>query len=331
MRRFLLVWMVLLCVAAPAAFAQDMDWAPVFAAVEAANPKGLEQEVAFDEAGDWLSVTLAQTGQLAGWIEGTQWSGMVFAMPEMTPVTWDDVFTDGDAAAARIEEIAGADGEANAYAEYTEISPVPRDSFTVVDGVMTVYYPVDQLSYFSGRSGAYSFYAYELDGLLAEGVPLTVGDMAQAKDTLAEVLETGALPGPLKAWTIGLPVADAEDVLGLVDTPDLKDNVAVWQYEAPQMRGISLLSAVDAERTVGDTISGILAKRMDFSGLCTGIATQEDCIAALGTPDYTDTVDTADAYSLLPVGETLTWEGETHTFSMHFAENTLHAILLMAK
>ena len=118
--------------------------------------------VTFSQDGDWLSAVLSREETLPQMGSVTQWEGVAYHLSTGEPVGWDEVFSDGDAAAARLEEIAQTALYANAYAEYSRFSPVPRDSFALENGQLTVYYPAEQFSHFSGVSGALSVYAYEM-------------------------------------------------------------------------------------------------------------------------------------------------------------------------
>lgn len=332
MRR--IIWLLCaVCMMMTAAFASaevETQENPLLAATDALYSQIQErtagkdtEDIAFHEQGDWMSV-VARTndGAYVGW------QGVTYDLAAGALVSWDDLFIDGDAAAAQIEAIAEAASSGNAYSEHNDTAPVPRDNFAVVDGQLRIYYPPEQLSYFSGRAEVLSLYAYELEGLWQEGVPVTRGDTALAAQAMEEALSTGALPGGLAVWPIGTSMAAAEEALILVDTPNLTHEEAVWHFEAPEMRGVSFLSALDEDRIPAQTIDGIYAERIDFSGLCTGIATREECVAALGEPAETRAVETTDAYSRLPVGETLVWTGHGRTLSLHFVEDALHSITL---
>lgn len=328
MRRLFAALIVLcLIAAAPLALATEGPWDVIFDALDALNPDKLVQDVDFGEAGDLMSATVSQEGMLAPGRTGIQWYGLVFNTATGERLAWDALFTDGDAAAARMESIAEASMYDNAYAEHNQIAPIPRDSFTVSESAVTVYYPWDQFSSFSGHSGGFSFLAYELDGLLQEGLPPYAGNPVDAPSTLAATFDTGALPGFLADWTIGRPMQEAADALRLVDVPDYKGDFAVWEFETPEMRGISLLSAKDDDRTATATIAGILARRIDFSGLQTGVSTLNACTAALGEPASRGT-SPDDAYALEPAGEYIEYENGQLALRLNFVDGVLHSLRL---
>lgn len=328
MRRIAALLMALILCMAPAAMAEDLQRATeaFFSVVMEKEPTAVAEDIGFYEEGSWQSAVFRFKDQ-----DFTKWIGMVFNPDADALVTWEDLFVDGDAAAEHIEALALADMDNNAYAEYKDVAPVPRDNFALRDGQLFIYYPPTQLSYFSGRAGAYSFYAYELDGFLQEGVPLAKGDTAQAKQAVETALLSGTLPGLPDICAIGKPMKDVADVMTLVDVPDYKDEYAVWRFEAPEMRGVVLLSDKDDDRVETATITGVHAERMDFSGLQPGIATFDTCNTATGESGGRGTVEGVNAaYALVPDGEFLAFEDGGMKLSLHTVEGILHSITLSA-
>ena len=328
MRRLFCCFLIILLTAASVSLAEPLPLDAVFEAVEGFRAEGFTHSAEFIQADPWLSAVIMKEGHFEGVGRGTEWIGLVFNLETGERIAWDDLFADGDAAAEVIERIISESSFKNAYSEYNAISPVPRDNFAVSGDTLTVYYPVGQLSHFSGRCGAFSFYAYELSGLLKEDIPLQAGDPALAKEALAAALTAKALPGPLSKWSIGSPMRDAKNELTLVDVPDFTYDYAIYRFEAPEMRGVFLLSNPDEDNAETAVIAGIMAERIDFSGLCTGVANREDCVAALGNPDEVDSVNESDAYSRLPIGETLRWLDGDVALEMHFVQNTLHSVTI---
>ncbi|MDR0896368.1 MAG: hypothetical protein LBN04_00775 [Oscillospiraceae bacterium] len=325
MRRFFcIILAVCLLAALPVAVSEELALASqaLFAALMAKDPQALGQMPQIDQTGDWLSAVARIDGA-----DGARWAAATYSLSSGALATWDDLFIDGDAAAAHLEALAGA-SQGNTYHEFNQIHPIPRDSFALRGGQLFIYYPQNQLAHVSGNAGAVAFYAYEMPGLLREGVPLAVGDVTQAAAGLSEALEKGALPAPYDAWALGSPMADAAAALGLVDVPNLTHDYAVYAFEAPEMRGVNLLADPDQTNADTATIAGVYAQRIDFFGLCTGIATRADCEAALGQPDAAMPIAEADAYSRLPVGETLTWQRGGRALELHFVDGLLHSITL---
>lgn len=330
MRRFALLLLACLCIA-PMGWAEEAapvvdPMAAMFEAVDALAASGLSQDVAFSQVGDLMSAVVTQRGQVAPMMEGIATYGIVLDMNTGERLTWDDLFIDGDAAAEHMEQIAEDSLYRNAYSEYNEVRPMPRDNFAIVDGQLMVFYGAQQLSHFSGRAGGFAFYPYELEGLLAEGIPLAPGDLAQAKEAVDGVLAAGALPDAYAAFALETDMAAAAELLGLVDVPDIADEYAVYHFEVPQMRGVTLLSDSDDEGTA--KIKGIMATRMDLAGLQTGKTTLDECYHALGEPQGSAGTDGATDYSRLPNGESLHYEQGDTMLEFHFVDRVLHSITL---
>lgn len=330
MRRFCCFLLLLLLIGTSISIAETLPLDAVFEAVEGFRAEGFTHSADFIEVGAWISAVILKEGQFEGVGKGSESIGLVFDLATGEQITWDDLFVDGDAAAEAILRIAEEATYDNAYSEFHNISPVPRDNFAVTKDTLTIYYPVDQLSHFSGRCGAFSFYAYELSGLFKEGVPIQTGDSALAKEALENAFSEKALPGPLSQWRIGGKMSEASEMLSLVDVPDLTYDYAIYRFEAPEMRGVSLLANLDEDRAETANIAGIMAERIDFSGLFTGIADREACVEALGDPDEVSVIDDADAYSRLPNGETYRWIGDGVALEMHFVEDILQSVTLRA-
>lgn len=315
MRRFLAGMLAVVLLCAPLAALADAMSA-MFDALDALGGT----DAAFSVVGELLCATAKKDGEVYG-----------FAFDNATGerVTWDRLFSDCDAAAAALEKIAAEWTYANAYGNFENLSPMPRENFALDERGLTVYYPAAQLTNLSGSQFGVQFNAYELEGLLRENIALSRGDTANAPAALQTALETGALPGLPQQAALGGSIADAAEALGLVDVPDVKRDAAVWTFEAPAMRGVSLLSAPDDLSESGAVICGVFARRVDFSGLIPGESTKEDCLAALGAPDETRAVASADAYDRLPAGETLLWRGEAAAIELHFAENILYSAAIL--
>lgn len=325
MRRFLVLFLLLTlaCLPARAGLAQDA-MGQIFDAVDALKA----DSVAFETVGPYLCVTAQKEETVPRFGPARLTYGLAFDSATGARVTWDDLFADGDAAATRLEEIA-RNAENNAYADFDRIAPMPRDNFTLTASSLTVWYPVTQFSCLSGRQAGFEFLAYELDGLLREGAPLTRGDVSGAQATLEAALSTGTLPFLPPETALGGPVSAADEAFGLVDVPDVLSDAAVYSFEAPALRGVSLLSAPDDADAQSATITGVWARRFDFSGLCAGVSTQAECLAALRAPDERIAVESPDAYDRLPAGETCLWRGDTATLEMHFSQGILYSIALL--
>lgn len=316
--------LALLMLCAPA-IAEDVPGA-MGALFEALKEGAPGAQATFAQQGSWMSAVAQREG-----VRFTEYVAFAYDMEGNRMATWDDLFVDADAAAEHIAALAEASYEANSYSEYSDVTPVPRGNFALREGQLFLYYPPEQLSYFSGHAGAFAFYAYELSGLVKEGAPLLPGDLSEAGKGLLETLEAGSLPGALSAITLGMPMAEADERLRAIDVPDVRGDRAVWRYEAPEMRGVLLLSSLDEDRIVQDTLTGIHAERIDFYGLQTGIATLDDCLQALGKPDGIWMLDEENPYALMAAEETLLWGNEGVELLLGFQEGVLKSVTLQRR
>lgn len=317
MRRTILIFLLAALLCAPLAGRADAMGA-LFDAIDELGGKNAQ----FSVVGGLLCATAQKDGETYGF---------VFDGATGERLTWDDLFTDGDAAAGALEQNAAGWIYDNAYGDFENIAPMPRENFALDEAGLTVYYPAAQLRNLSGAQFGLQFDAYELEGLLREDIALARGDTAQAETALETALRSAALPGLPAEAAPGGGMARAAEALGLVDVPDGKRDAAVWAFEAPVMRGVELLSAPEDTDERNAVITGVFARRIDFSGLIAGETTKDECLAALREPDETRAVAAADAYDRLPAGETLLWRGEAALLEMHFVENILYSVAIFGQ
>jgi len=277
------------------------------------------------QCGDWTSVRVTVYGMVAPRLEGMQVYGMVYETETCRRITWEDLFSDPERAAEIIAETVYASSDGNAYSQYDQVEPVPRDNFSFENGVLTVWYPADQLSHFSGRCGGVSLYPKQLEEVYLETVPVL------REGSLEEILSSGRLPAPLHQIQIGDDMAFADQLYTVKDVPDEAYDYALYRFEAPETARAAILA--DREETDVETakIKGIMSEHFDLFGLTTGYASREECVLLLGEPDRVQAVETSDGYSRLNVGESLYWQGETCELELHFADGILRSVALLEK
>ena len=146
MRRFLAGMLAVVLLCAPLAALADAMSA-MFDALDALGGT----DAAFSVVGELLCATAKKDGEVYG-----------FAFDNATGerVTWDRLFSDGDAAAAALEKIAAEWTYANAYGNFENLSPMPRENFALDERGLTVYYPAAQLTNLSGSQFGVQFNAY---------------------------------------------------------------------------------------------------------------------------------------------------------------------------
>jgi hypothetical protein len=193
------------------------------------------------------------------------------------------------------------------YLENDTLTPIPRDNFFLTPDGITFYYPQDQFSLLSGYSGGCSFDYYELKDYLnvSEGSVLnTLGVdkfLSITPDTAARVAQdvtAGKLPGIGAA--IGDSLMERLDEYRLLVEPDYYPGGRFFETEAPELRGVWLLTDALTESYDQSQVLGIRADRINLYGIQTGITTIEAWRAALGQPQSSTAVDetTAEDYRL---------------------------------
>ena len=151
-----------------------------------------------------------------------------------------DLFADVEAAAAYMEAEAekSLSEELNGYLEYSEITPLPRDSFTLDENGVTFWYPAEQFSLLSGYAGAVQFWYEELDAFLTES-PVESLTAAEQKEQVEESVSQGALPKvPAK---MGQPVNELTEAYRLLRTPDEFPGGRYIVLEDPAFRSVLII------------------------------------------------------------------------------------------
>ena len=109
---------------------------------------------------DVFSAVMNAQGKMPDGREGQAYAALTYDLATGERLSMDKLFKDVDAAVAWMEAEAEASlgEELSGYMEYSDITPLPRDAFTLdADGV-TFWYPSDQLRLMSGYSGACQFF-----------------------------------------------------------------------------------------------------------------------------------------------------------------------------
>ncbi len=285
---------------------------------------GREIHVVRTEEAGWTNVRYIVTGRLAPGLEGTQTYGRVYRTENAQLVTWDDLFADADGAAEHLQELVYELTEENDYAGYRETSPIPRDNFVLENGVMTVWYPADQLSHFSGDSAGYCFYPQDLEPYWNVNLPLS-----RQGDPLSVLVEK-KLPAPLEEAVIGTAVAELADRWKLVDVPDTLNDAVCYRFEVPAMQGGLILAALGDTDQQTAQVAGVFSTNFDLFGIRTGSTRREEAVAVLGQPDLAEEKTEAGPYDRLPAGETLFWQGDGCRIELHFVDGTLYSIALLS-
>jgi len=239
------------------------------------------------ERHDLLSVLLTAEGRMPTGRPGFEYIPLMFDLADGQAVTASDIFTNPQEALAWFEEDAyqRLSEDLSVYLDLEAISPFPLERLLVSRTGISFYYPPDTLTWLSGRSASFHYLFHEIQGLmnLSEGSFLAglgiAGLLAPNEQTgrqVEEAAQQGRLPG-LDA-SLGEALAEVIDRLKLLHDPEGFPEGEQYRMEDDSFRG-SLLVSGD-----GQTVSGILSRRMNLFGLITGQADRAAVESALGQP-----------------------------------------------
>ena len=249
--------------------------------------------------------------------EGTQPDGSTACRPYtlaidlktgMEIANLDALFTDPEAAVARMEEILTRDvlEEMNAYVEAADLLPLPRNSFAFDETGLTVFYGDDRYRTLDGRSGHVTFYWHEIAAFIGENSPVYAISRPQAADAEA-IRSADGFFGEHRLLGLHEPLGKAMDAYALTDEPDYTANSILYALSQPELRGVAVEIPKYAETEPEDTpISAVRHSRVSWHGLTTGLTSREEIVSLLGEPEATLVYDEDDAFDMmLEPGESL--------------------------
>lgn len=263
----------------------------------------LQADYTCTQAGDVLSVVTLATGPVVNDRSTQAWFAGSIDLADGHLVTWEELFTDGDAAATALcayleEQLAP---ELSAHLSSAQLTPLP-EQFTLDASGLTLYYPIEQLSTLSDKAGKVNLQWCELQAYLRldegsllhrVGVPAMLTLDESSYGSIRAGVEGGSLPGIPVA--LGSSVQEAVDTYRLLIDPDLYDGGRLIQLEDGAFRSVYLLTDSLTDTWEASVVQGIRTDRINLYGLCTGSTTQDAWRNALGQPDATVTVDAAKA------------------------------------
>jgi len=261
-----------------------------------------------------FSTVISARGKLPHKRDGHEYTALTYDLTTGERVTLDAIFSDVDAAVALMEEKAEESlaEELNGYLEYSDITPLPVDRFTLNEHGITFWYPAEQFSLVSGYSGACQFWYEELDGLWLDD-PVPELSAQEQKNDIEVSIASGRIPHvPVE---MGQRMQEIADQYRLLREPDEFPGGRYFIMEDPAFRNILIISdslAADYEDSV---VEGIQLRRGALQGLLIGTALQTEWHAVLGTPEDTVIMTESMAYDYG------LWEGEYDIY--HFGEYEL--------
>jgi len=276
-----------------------------------------------------LSVLISARGKLPGERDGHRYTALCFDLRTGERLTLADVFTDVEKAASRMEAIAvdSLAEEMNGYLEASDLTPLPRDAFTLDDRGITFWYPSDQFRLLSGYAGAVQFWYEELDGLWKEPETEALTN-AEIRSGVEKSVEAGTLPKvPAQ---MGQPVKELTEAYRLLREPDAFPGGRYYVLEDPAFRGVLIIS--DALDDGSSVVEGIQLKRGGLCGLLIAETARERWREALGDPDEEIQMTQSMAYDYnLPQGQCDVYHFGTNELRLYADETGVLSAIQLCK
>ena len=230
-----------------------------------------------------FSVVISAKGKLPQKRDGHSYTALTYDLATGERVTLDALFADVDAAVACMEGIAltTLSEELNGYLEYSDITPLPVESFTLNEDGITFWYPAEQFSLASGYSGACQFWYAELADYWLEQ-PAEEADDAERKAMIEKLAAEGRLHHvPVK---LGDNMQEIADEYRLLRAPDEFPGGRYFIMEDPAFRSILLISDSIQWDYADSVLEGIQLRRGELGGLVIGQTARDGWQQLLGEP-----------------------------------------------
>lgn len=233
---------------------------------------------------DVFSTVISAKGKLPKVRDGHAYTALTYDLKTGKRLTLDQVFQDADAAVALMEEKAAEtlSEELNGYLEYSQITPLPVDSFTLDEDGITFWYLAEQFSLVSGYSGACQFWYSELEGLLvnADDPPMTAQEQ---KAAIEQSVADGVLPHvPVQ---MGQNMQEIADHYRLLRTPDEFPGGRYFLMEHPAFRSVMVISDALQADYAESVVEGVQLRRGALHGLLIGKTVRNEWRGVLGEPE----------------------------------------------
>ena len=260
--------------------------------------------------GDVFSCALSAEGAVENTRPTYVWTAVTVDLRDGQEITFDQLFTDTEAAKERIarfleEEVAP---ELSAHLLNSELNPLPELFFLEPSG-LTLLYPVSQLSTLSDRAGDIRIGWNVLRDVLDLGEDSIAGrigvqEMIALSGESAEQLRAAAADGGLTGipMKLGDSVQELTDLYHLLNDPDGYEGGRLFSLEGGCFRGIFLLTDDLTRGWENSRVDGIRMDRGCLWGLCPGETTRPEWLDMLGEPDSSTEVSSerAEANRLVP-------------------------------
>ncbi len=298
---------------------------------------------------DGKIASMARTwrGEQTNGREGSAAAALTVNLETGMEIYLDELFTDPQSAIEAMETILSddvLDGMSD-YMEYSDLLPMPTDSYSVDQSGLTVYWPEDRYRYFDGTAGSVTFYWYELADYIGEDSPvyaLAHPQTANNSNEVESIVVSRTLSGEVPVGTgTGLPAAHMPislgDLLGgakqwtpLAD-PDYTTDALVYPLE--RVRGYSVEIPKYAETDEDETpISAIRASRISLGGLLTtGKTTEMEILQLMGEPAETIDYDEDAAFDAMlePGTSFVYWDVKDRVLQLHVDEQGVLSCVIL--
>lgn len=271
----------------------------------------------------YASLRFTQQGKIRFGRYGQITNTLLLDMASGSEKTLDGIFSDVDALQSFLDSYVEEKvlPYINTYLDTSELLPVPLDNVYLAADGLTIHYPADRFSFFSGNSGAIEIKYYELGEAFVRDV-----ETIEAAASVQSILTTaalGVLPGVNDVW-LDMTLSGALAVFGTLTDPDYIADGEIYEVERPDLRGVSLIAPRGAETDAGALLSGIRSQRVNMQGLKTGVTERSECIQHLGEPQGSVMLDFAAAESYrVTEGRLDTYAAGNYVLKMYYDLNDI--------
>ena len=257
----------------------------------------IKSDAVYPEGTGYFYVLMEAEGKMPKGRPSHHYYPMLFDLSTGDRVSFDQLFTDPDGAKEYMEAYLSdkVEPHLSSYMENNQLFPVPYENFGFSEsGHIVIYYPHDQLSFLSGKSGAVAFRYSELWDYLdtsEEGIPLQMvktgthhrqyvpeRDPAEMQEIMTA--NPDSLPGlDHIIHSLGASMELVLEKHAVTTDSGFYPGGAYLETETPELLGTCLLT--DENESY---LSGILTSRVDMYGIETGKTTLEEAKRLLGMP-----------------------------------------------
>jgi len=231
----------------------------------------------------FFSTVISAKGKIGNQRDTHVYTALTYDLETGERISLSDLFTDVDAAVAYMEEKArqSLEDTLNGYLEYSDITPLPQESFTLDERGITFWYPYEQFSLLSGYAGAVQFWYEELEAFWKE--PRTEAlTAAEMKKAIEKSVSAGIIPRVNAE--MGQSMKELTQTWRLLRTPDEFPGGRYYVLEDPSFRDILIISDALESDPARSVVEGIQLRRGSLHGLAIGKTNRQIWHEALGQP-----------------------------------------------